>query len=141
MVNPAEQDEPTSNLSESTDEAGSDTASSSTETGSDRLTAEVNELKSKVTEYKDAYMRAMAESDNVRRRAQVDVQNAHKYGIERLARELLLVIDSLEHALLASTNDPALRQGVELTLKLFVDTLDKFGIQQIDPLGEAFNPN
>lgn len=100
----------------------------------------LEEAQQKAEEYKNLYLRALADVKNSQHRAQLDVQNAHKYGIERLARELLLVVDSLEQGLAVNSQDEALRQGMELTLKMFLDTLDKFGIHPIDPAGQAFNP-
>ena len=88
----------------------------------------------------DLRLRGLAEIENVRRRTQLDIENAHKYSIERLSRELLSVIDSLNQALTVESSDDALKQGVQLTLKLLLDSLEKFGIQQINPLGETFNP-
>lgn len=93
----------------------------------------------------DKMLRLMADSENTRRRASLDVENAHKYGIEKLARELLNVVDSLEHGLNAfsepdNTQIVHLREGVQLTYKLLLDTLDKFKIKQIDPQGETFDP-
>ncbi|MEY3182676.1 MAG: hypothetical protein RLZ35_661 [Pseudomonadota bacterium] len=89
----------------------------------------------------DVRLRGLAEIENMRRRAQLDIENAHKYSIERLSRELLSVIDSLEQALAVESSDEPLKEGVQLTLKLLLDSLDKFGIQQINPVGEAFNPS
>lgn len=90
----------------------------------------------------EKYLRAVAELDNVRKRAARDVENAHKYGIERLVGELLAVADSLEAALAsASETDAAtLLEGNRATLKLLLSALAKFGVTQIDPLGEPFNP-
>lgn len=85
-------------------------------------------------------VRAMAELDNVRRRAEREVANAHRYGLEKLLTSLLPVVDSLEQALQTASNDPAMREGLELTMKLFLDVLQKFDVQQIDPQGEVFNP-
>ena len=86
--------------------------------------------------------RAVAELDNVRRRAKLDVENAYKFSIEKFVRDLLPVIDSLEHAQAAIQigNHEAIAEGVELTLKLFLDVLKKFEIEPIHPLGELFNP-
>ncbi|MEE8243361.1 MAG: nucleotide exchange factor GrpE [Pseudomonadales bacterium] len=92
---------------------------------------------------KDTALRAQAEVENVRRRATRDVENAHKFALERFAGELLPVIDSLEKAVeSAATTDAAtaVTEGVDLSLKLFLATLGKHGIEQIDPLGEPFNP-
>lgn len=87
-------------------------------------------------------VRAMAELDNVRRRMEREVANAHKYGMEKLVSALLPVVDSLEQAIqLAGKNaDAAMHEGLELTMKLFVDVLQKFDVAQIDPMGESFDP-
>jgi molecular chaperone GrpE len=93
-------------------------------------------------EHHDAWLRAKAETENVRRRAQTDIANAHKYALEGFAVELLSVRDSLEAAL-ASGNGPtdALRSGVELTLKQLTYAFEKFSIKEINPLGEKFDPH
>jgi len=130
MVNPIDSDDTKLNSPEAAEG----------ELNPEAMADELASLREKVKEYKDSYLRALAEADNIRRRAQDDVKKANLYSIERLARSLLEVGDCLEKALQASTEDSALKEGVEMTLKLFMDTLDKFGIQQIDPLGEAFNP-
>lgn len=94
---------------------------------------------------KDEVLRVQAEMQNLRRRTEQDVEKAHKYGQERLISELLAVMDNLERALqvnLDRENESvkALLLGVELTLKSFVDCFRKFDIEQIDPLGEPFDP-
>jgi molecular chaperone GrpE len=90
----------------------------------------------------DAWLRAKAEADNIRKRAQADVANAHKYAVETFAAELLPVHDSLEAALAAdSATFEALRQGVELTLKQLDTALSKSGIKEISPIGEKFDPH
>ncbi|MCW8408214.1 nucleotide exchange factor GrpE [Legionella sp. PATHC035] len=87
-------------------------------------------------------VRAQAELDNVRRRAEREVANAHRYGVEKLISDLLPVIDSLEQALqlAVKAEDSSMREGLELTLKLFTDVLKKFEVQQIDPVGMPFDP-
>lgn len=90
-------------------------------------------------------LRLHADMQNVRRRAEQDVEKAHKYGQEKLVSDLLPVLDNLERALQAVDGDEheklgALRQGVELTLKSFLDCLKKFNVEIIDPNGEPFNP-
>lgn len=87
-------------------------------------------------------VRAVAELDNVRRRMEREVANAHKYGMEKLISALLPVVDSLEQALqLADKNtDSAMHEGLELTMKLFVDVLEKFDVSQLDPIGMPFDP-
>jgi molecular chaperone GrpE len=87
-------------------------------------------------------VRAQAELDNVRRRAEREIANAHRYGVEKLITDLLSVIDSLEQALqlAVKAQDASMCEGLELTLKLFMDVLKKFDVQQIDPLGAVFDP-
>ncbi len=93
-------------------------------------------------EHHDAWLRAKAEGDNIRKRAQTDVANAHKFAIENFANELLAVKDSLEAAL--STSSPSienLKDGVELTLKQLSSTFEKFNVSEINPLNEKFDPH
>lgn len=87
-------------------------------------------------------VRAMAELDNVRRRSEREIANAHRYGLEKLLSSLLPVVDSIEEALrLADLHaDTAMHQGLELTMKLFLDVLAKYDVQQLDPQGEVFDP-
>ena len=96
----------------------------------------------RVQEHHDAYLRAKAETDNIRKRAQVDVQNAHKFGVESFANALLPVKDSLEAALAAPNNTvETLRGGVELTLKQLLTAFDKFSLTEINPAGQKFDPH
>lgn len=94
-------------------------------------------------EHHDAWLRAKAETENVRRRAQLDVQNAHKFGVESFASALLPVKDSLEAALAAQNNTvESIRSGVELTLKQLVQAFEKFTLNEINPgAGEKFDPH
>lgn len=87
-------------------------------------------------------VRAIAELDNVRRRTERDISNAHRYGIEKMVSSLIPVADSLEQALQMANKeaDSAMVEGLELTIKLFLDALQKQGVTQIDPIGEVFNP-
>lgn len=87
-------------------------------------------------------VRAIAELDNVRRRAERDVANAHRYGQEKLISSLLPILDSLEQALQLADKDAntAMYEGLQLTMKLFLDVLDKHDVKQLDPQGETFNP-
>ena len=93
-------------------------------------------------EHHDAWLRAKAETENMRRRAAEDVDKARKFAVENFAAELLAVKDSLEAAL--ATESPSvenLRDGVELTLKQLVAAFGKFNLNDIDPLGEKFDPH
>jgi molecular chaperone GrpE len=96
-----------------------------------------------LTKVKDQLLRTVAEMENVRRRAQRDVENAHKFAVEKLLSDLLPVVDSLEKAEeAAKTTDNAdsMAEGISLSLKLFVSTLERSGIAIVDPLGEPFDP-
>lgn len=93
---------------------------------------------------KDAAMRAAAEAENVRRRAALDVQKARDFALEKFASELLSVVDNLERALQASQQsdeNKSLIEGIEMTHSGFINTLQKFGVEVVDPQGEPFNPD
>lgn len=93
-------------------------------------------------EHHDAWLRAKAETENVRRRAQDDIAKASKFAIERFAGELLAVKDSLEAALAIETPSiDSLKSGTELTLKQLVAAFEKSGLKDINPVGEKFDPN
>lgn len=96
----------------------------------------------KAAEHHDAWMRAKAETENVRRRAQDDIVKAHKFASEKFAADLLAVKDSLEAAL-ANANQSAesLHEGVEVTLRQLVAAFDKANMAEINPLGEKFDPH
>jgi len=98
----------------------------------------------KAEENWDKFIRMQAEMENLRRRSEKELQNAHKYALEKFAKELLLVVDSLELGIQAASGDSPeiakLREGNELTLKQFRAVLEKFNIQPVDPLGQKFNP-
>ncbi len=100
-----------------------------------------------ITALKDQALRAQAETENVRRRAARDVENAHKYALEKFVVDLLPVLDSLEKAVESSSEPDAgapsadvMAEGVALSLKLFVATCDRAGISEVDPHGEPFDP-
>jgi molecular chaperone GrpE len=107
------------------------------------LTKEVEQALNDVELHKDIAVRAKAESENIRRRAEREVSNASKFALERFAKEVLAVVDSLEKALELPVEGEAqksMHEGIQLTYKLLIDTLNKFSIEQIAPLGDAFDP-
>ena len=105
------------------------------------LSAQVESLQQELNDTKDQMLRAAAEAQNVRRRAEADVEKAHKFALEKFARELLPVADSLEKATEALGEvEESQKEGVEMTLKLFQDVLGKFNIEQVDPMGKTFDP-
>ena len=93
-------------------------------------------------EHHDAWLRAKADADNIRKRAQTDIANAHKYAIENFSTELLAVKDSLEAALaINNVTVDNLKSGVELTLKQLNSVFEKFRVTDINPLGQKFDPH
>jgi len=91
---------------------------------------------------RDEWLRAKAETENVRRRGQEDVARAHRFGLEAFAAALLAVKDSLDAALVVeNTSIESFKEGVELTSRQLDSVFEKFAIRQIDPLGERFDPH
>jgi molecular chaperone GrpE len=108
----------------------------------DLLAAELADAQAKAREHYDNYLRAVAETENVRKRGQRDVESASRYAIERFAGELLDVRDSLELGIAAGAGaDPArLVEGMEATLRLVNRAFEKSGISVVDPQGKPFDP-
>lgn len=109
----------------------------------EKLMQEIEVLKKLADEHKDNALRARADLENMRKRTIRDVENAHKYALEKFVDELLPVLDSLELGISASNTAEdieSLREGMDLTCKKFASTLEKFGVKVIDPQGEKFNP-
>lgn len=130
---------PPENAAVTPDSAGNDPllAQSATE-----AEAQLSEVQQKLTETHDAFLRAKAETENVRRRAQLDVSNAQKYAVESFSSALLSVKDSLEAALAtANATTESMKSGVELTLRQLVQVFDKFKLSEVNPLGEKFDPH
>jgi molecular chaperone GrpE len=108
----------------------------------DALIIQLAETQAKLTEMQDAYLRAKAEADNTRRRAQEDIAKAHKFAIESFAESLLPVKDSLEMALKVETPSiESLKEGVDMTLKQLVAAFDKHRLIEVNPQqGEKLDP-
>ena len=94
----------------------------------------------RAAESKDLYIRALAEVENVRRRAARDIEQAHKFALERFANDLIEVKDSLELGLASATATDGLKTGTEATLRLLGKAFEKAGVTEVFPQGEAFNP-
>jgi molecular chaperone GrpE len=102
----------------------------------------LREAELKAAEHHDAWLRAKAEADNIRKRAQEDIAKAHKFGVERFASDLLAVKDSLEAALAAeNATVENLKSGVELTLRQLEAVFEKQGLREINPVGQKFDPH
>ncbi|WP_110597743.1 nucleotide exchange factor GrpE [Salinicola lusitanus] len=105
------------------------------------LAARVEELEQALADAKDQSMRAAAEAQNARRRAEQDADKAKKFALEKFVKELLPVVDSLEKGLESMQEvDETHREGVSMTLRMQLDVLGKFGVEQLDPQGEPFDP-
>ena len=104
----------------------------------------VARMEEELTTARDDALRAQADAQNAMRRAEQDVEKARKFALERFCSELLPVVDNLERALEAAAGDQEIlkpiAEGVELTLKSFLDALTKFNVEQVDPEGEPFDP-
>lgn len=106
------------------------------------LDQQLEDAQQQAAENHEKMLRMQAEMENLRKRTERDVSNAHKYAVEKFANELLQVKDSLELGLNAEDIDvKKLQEGTELTLKIFNSVFEKFSVQELNPLGEAFDPN
>jgi molecular chaperone GrpE len=101
----------------------------------------LRDAEAKAAEHRDLYMRALAELDNVRKRAARDIEQAHKFAIDRFANDLIGVKDSLELGLASEATGDALRTGTEATLKLLAKAFEQAGVVELDPAGQPFNPD
>lgn len=114
------------------------------DTSSQELQNQLLTAEEKVKEYWERILRMQAETDNIKRRAEQDIAKAHNYGLQKFVSELLPIIDNLERAIFSHQNEASeagtLLDGVNLTLKMFMTTLEKFGVEQIDPISQPFNP-
>lgn len=124
---------------ETSQENPAETASSAEE-----LQLMLEDARNKADDNWNQLLRVKAEQENLARRHERELENAHKFALERFATDILAVRDSMELGLQAANNEGAdvdsLRQGTELTLKLLSDVMEKFKIVQVDPDGEPFNP-
>ncbi|MFG6138824.1 nucleotide exchange factor GrpE [Halomonas sp. B23F22_10] len=135
--------EPVEGELEGAAEAAEENAEAASDTPeAEMLAAKVEELEQALEEAKDQSMRTAAEAQNVRRRAEQEAEKARKFALEKFVKELLPVVDSLEKALEAMGEDAteAHREGVSMTLKMQIDVLNKFGVEQVEPSGEPFDP-
>lgn len=147
QINPELDEAEASELSETTEEQPATDIDQEESAGLDdidALKAQLEQAQQEAQDAKDQALRSAAEAQNIRRRSEKDVENAHKYALEKFAGELLVVVDNLERALDSADRDneavTSLVEGVELTHKSFIDVLTKFHLEQVDPAGEPFDP-
>jgi molecular chaperone GrpE len=114
-------------------------------TVSEELLQELEEAKQKAQESWDKFMRTQAEMDNLRKRAERDITNAHRFALEKFVNELLPVMDSLEQGLQVSDNAgesvAAMREGMQLTYNMLLKAVEKFGVVQLNPVNEPYDPH
>jgi len=112
--------------------------------GQSGLLAEIESLKTELIQANEQSLRAVAEAQNIRRRAEQDVEKAHKFAVEKFVNDMLPVADNMERAIDAAAAEgadlKAVVEGVELTLKTLVDGLSRHRVEVVDPVGEPFNP-
>ncbi len=122
---------------------GADTGTAGDEAVLPDAATPLAEAQAKADENWDKYLRLAAELENVRKRAERDVEKAHKFALERIVADLLEVRDSLEMAVSAGDESSVknLKEGNETTLKLLATIMQRYGVEDIDPLGEPFDPN
>ena len=132
------------NTSDEIDPSEARDEESTTETDVEALKVQLEQAQEEAAKMKDQYVRSEAEMANLRRRVEKDVENAHKFGQEKLSKELLAVADNLERAIISTEGENvdvnAIKEGVEMTLKGLQDVFSKFNIEAIDPQGEPFDP-
>ena len=136
-------DNTTNTVVENKEETGA--SSEETEVSLDMLTRQLEQTTKKSEENWDLFVRQKAETENIRRRLERDIEKAHKYGLEKLASELLPIKDSMELGLEAAekpeTDVAAMKEGMALTLKMLSSALEKFGIIEINPHEQKFDPH
>jgi molecular chaperone GrpE len=133
---------------ESENETGSDQDKSAellTLPSHEELLQKLDEADAKVNQHWERILRMQAENENAMRRAERDVASAHKYALEKFVAELLPIVDSLELCIVNVPDDMKKKahsviEGVELTLKMFYSAMEKFGIKQVNPLSQPFDP-
>ena len=145
MSNPENPQEALPNNEPASEPVAADAAAAAAETHTDTLPSieeQFRALELKAAEHYDAWLRAKAEGENIRRRAQEDITKAHKFAVEKFAGELLAVKDSLEAALAVPEQTvDSFKSGVELTLKQLVSAFEKNALVEVNPVGEKFDPH
>jgi len=128
-----------------TDEDQAAEATDSEELSVEVLTKKLEQAEQKAADNWDQLLRTRAEMDNLRRRTQKDLENAHKFALEKFVTELLPVLDSLDMGLIAATQENAsvekLQEGTELIISMLKQVFEKFNVQEVHPEGEKFNPD
>lgn len=145
MSDPKQAQDQVEKNDEVVDQNNESEAQEQTDTGTEKdIEQLLAETKKEAEQHWDSLLRLQAEMENLRRRTRLDVESAHKYGVEKLINALIPVADSLELGLDAANKPEAsldsIREGVDMTFKLLLDVLADFNVERIDPAGEKFDP-
>ncbi len=145
-IDSAEATEDNTSVKAEEPQEGSDQAAEEQSTEEQSTEAALAAALEEVDKFRDAALRAEAEMQNMQRRTARDVENAHKFGLEKFLQNLLPVVDSLEKAIesaeqIADTEDDPMVEGIRLCNKLLLDVLAKEQVEVVDPVGEPFDPN
>ena len=138
IIDDAELDDAVENAQESEE---SEVLSDEAEVSIESLQAELAEAKAKADENWDKALRIQAEMDNLRKRSEKQVEDAHKYAVKKFVEELLPVADSLEMGFAVEGEVEQIREGIGLTMNVLKSAMEKFSVVAVDPLGEKFNPD
>ncbi len=110
----------------------------------DDIAALLEEARAEAEKHKDMALRVQADMENLRRRTRIDVESAHKYALEKFVNELIPVLDSMEMGIEAAGKEEAsaesIKEGLDMTFKQFLDVLQKFEVERVNPMGEKFDP-
>lgn len=110
----------------------------------DDIAALLEEARAEAEKHKDMALRVQADMENLRRRTRIDVESAHKYALEKFVNELIPVLDSMEMGIEAAGKDEtsaeSIKEGLDMTFKQFLDVLQKFEVERVNPMGEKFDP-
>lgn len=136
-----DQDQPQELLEDDHAEAAAEEVWEDAEATVESLQAELEAAKAKAEENWDTALRIQAEMDNLRKRSEKQVEDAHKYAVKKFVEELLPVADSLEMGYAAEGEVEQIREGIGLTMNVLKAAMEKFSVVAVDPLGEKFNPD
>ena len=108
------------------------------------VAALLEEARAEADKHKDMALRVQADMENLRRRTRIDVESAHKYALEKFVNELIPVLDSMEMGIDAASKEDvsaeSIKEGLDMTFKLFLDVMQKFEVERVNPVGEKFDP-
>lgn len=130
-------------LEEQAVESNEDASVAAENEENDSVNEALEAAQQEIADLKDQMLRLQADSQNIRRRAELDVEKAHKFGLEKFASEMINVVDNLERGLAAAPEEEAtkaIRDGMEMTLSGLISALERFQVIGVNPEGESFNP-